>query len=85
MIYFDKKIKKEFTRHHAVLIKASYKNLGMPAPDFATLSRKRCLQAVNDFINQAKSSTDPKVKELKIHLEKGLRDLLPSHIPANWT
>jgi hypothetical protein len=86
LIYFDKSVKKAFTRHHAGLIADGYREAGMSAPDFAVLSRKNCLKAVDDFTKKVSGLAvkSPNILKLEDELSSGLRDLKPSHIPGNW-
>ena len=89
LIYFDKKIKGNFVKHHADALKNGYGALGQSVPNYAQLSRKECLNRIKDFIRATNSlsATSPNADDadsLRRLLTEGLRDLKPSIIPANW-
>lgn len=84
LLYFDKSIKKKFSRAHAGDLNKAYGELGLPKPAYAELSRKACLDEIKKVEQTASphsSSTVTKVRDLLIH---GLKNLEPDYIPENW-
>lgn len=85
LIYYPL-VAQRFTAHHAATVTSAYEDLGLEAPDFAQLSRKAALAAVQRFAraaDQAETQTDD-VREARALLTEGLRDLDPERIPSGW-
>jgi hypothetical protein len=76
----------KFAEAHASTIKAGFEALGMPVPDFKTLSRRDAMAQVAQF-EQKLASTTPRpaaADRLLPLLTDGLRSLKPSQIPEAW-
>jgi hypothetical protein len=86
LIYFDKKIKAKFSSHYAEAIKKGYNSLSKSAPNFSKLSRKACLQEIDNYVSELakQSSASIEATKLKDLLVEGLKGLDPKHIPTNW-
>ena len=74
-----------FVSHNGERVSAGFRALGLPAPDFKTLSRKDALAAIAQFETRL-ASTNPapgaasNVKELIA----GFKDLRTNVIPDTW-
>jgi hypothetical protein len=89
LLYFDKSVKKNFARQHAGLIRDGYRGVGLTAPDFAALSRKKALESIAAFETAFRrtANSPPAARSLLIALTSGLRDLeagSPPQIPETW-
>lgn len=85
LIYYDKSIKKNFANNKRQLIERGYRALGKPVPDFASLSRKDALTAIQVFERAIAGGAGPlDARNLLPHLTEGLRDLKATHIPSSW-
>ena len=86
LIYFNKKIRKQFSQYHAKLIKSGYEKIGLKAPVFSRLNRKDTMRYIDNFLSKYKAIKEktPEIDKLKDELINGLRDLKVSHIPASW-
>lgn len=87
LMYFTKTVAPNFQKHHAANIAAGYGAVGLPPPDFSTLSRKDALAQVATFeqkVNQLGANAPASARSLLTQLHSGLRDLNPAAIPPNW-
>jgi hypothetical protein len=86
LIYFDKSIKGKFAGNHAALIDSGYRSLGLTPPNFATLSRKDILKAIDTYGTAVKAAASPSADALRLRteLENGLRDLQTKNVPESW-
>lgn len=86
VIYYDAMVKKNFAKANAELIKNGYKKIGDVPPDYSVLSRKKAIEAVNDFARKVteKKITDPDVLKLRDVLVQGLVELKRQYIPDSW-
>ncbi|MEW6432390.1 MAG: LysM domain-containing protein [Myxococcota bacterium] len=86
LLYYSKTVAPKFAEAHASTIKAGFEALGMPVPDFKTLSRRDAMAQVAQF-EQKLASTTPRpaaADRLLPLLTDGLRSLKPSQIPEAW-
>jgi hypothetical protein len=86
LLYYSKTVAPKFAEAHASTIKAGYEALGLPVPDFKTLSRADALAQVARFEQKLADTTPrpPAAERLLPLLTAGLRDLKPSQIPEAW-
>lgn len=86
LLYFTRNVAPRFQEAHAPRIREGFSSLGLPVPDFATLSRADAMRAVEAFEAKA-NSTSPvpgAAAQLLPLLTEGLRDLRQSRIPDSW-
>jgi hypothetical protein len=86
LLYYSKTVAPKFAEVHASTIRAGYEALGLPVPDFKTLSRADALAQVARFEQKLAATTPrpPAAERLLPLLTTGLRDLHPSQIPEAW-
>jgi len=84
--FYDSMVKGKFQGAHAAKITAGFGAVGLPAPDFSTLSRKDALAQVAAFEAKLKSmSPKPAAAQTLLPLlTDGIRDLKASQIPSTW-
>ncbi|MHC4829097.1 MAG: peptidoglycan-binding domain-containing protein [Planctomycetota bacterium] len=86
LIYFTATIGGRFQDTHGTAVSAGYQALGLPAPDFSSLTRKQALTEIAGF-ETALASANPKpaaATEVLALLTDGLRDLSTEHVPNTW-
>lgn len=71
---------------HATLIANGYKAIGEKAPNYGSLSRKECQNAIDKYEKKMASSKITTSDALKLNEElvHGLKNLEVEHIPLNW-
>ena len=85
LLYYRKAVAPHFTSCHWDAIRSGYASLGASAPDFSALSRQDALASIETFATRARAPEAPApAHELADLLERGLRDLDPTVIPAGW-
>jgi hypothetical protein len=84
MIFYPE-VSKQFATHYGDRVSAGFRALGLPAPDFKTLSRKDALAAINQFQAKLASTNPPPAAASGIgDLMAGFKDLRNSVIPDTW-
>lgn len=72
----------KFADHYKGDLEAGYAEAGLPLPDFATLSRRDALAAIEEF---AAAATSGGAAGIALGLmQRGLRDMENEVIPTNW-
>jgi LysM repeat protein len=86
LIYYAATVAKKFALHYADAIRTGFAALGLPAPDFATLSRRDALAHVSTFEGRVRAASPPpeSAASLLPALTEGLVALDPSVIPDAW-
>ncbi len=79
---FYANVRAKFMTTHGATVRAGYDALKQAMPDYASLSRKDALQAIEAFAAAAAGS-DAAAKALDL-LQRGLRDLSPTVINETW-
>jgi hypothetical protein len=78
-------VSKNFQQHHGARVAAGFQALGLPAPDFKTLSRKDALAAIAQFdAKLASTNPAPAAASNVKDLLAGLKDLRTNVIPDTW-
>jgi hypothetical protein len=85
LIYY-KNVSGLFQATHKATIDAGFRELGLGAPDFGTMSRKDALAKIAEFDAQvaARGDVSRTVRYLSTILHGGLVDLSPAHVPDGW-
>lgn len=85
LIYY-KNVSTMFQATHKATIQAGFAELGLPAPDFAKLSRKEALEVIAAFDAALAGKEQPSraLTFLGQILHQGLSDLKPAYIPDGW-
>jgi len=83
--YYEHGVRREFQREHGRTIASGYRSLGLPAPDFARLSRKEALGAARAFESALNSVRNPDPAALETStLLVALSKLDPARIRPEW-
>ena len=78
-------VSKNFAQHHGARVADGFRALGLPAPDFKTLSRKDALAAIAEFENKLSSTSPvPAAAQNVKDLVAGFKDLRTNVIPDTW-
>jgi len=85
LLYFNN-VKSFFSSVHAPTITQGFTELGLPVPNFATMSRAEILATIESFDAKLAETTSPSttLQHLSTLLHDGLRDLSTSHVPEAW-
>jgi hypothetical protein len=86
LLYFTKAVAPKFAAHYPTAIREGYAAVGMPAPDFAKLSREEAMTAIAAYGEAVGKLDAPPAaaRTLQHLLEAGLRDLRADTIPITW-
>ncbi len=84
LLFFDARLKGRFAGAYRSLIANGYTALGIPAPDFARLSRRDAVNEVARFQSKADETQDEAAEALRPVLVEGLLQLSSRYIPENW-
>ncbi|RYX82304.1 hypothetical protein EON83_20135 [bacterium] len=86
LLYFNSTVAPRFARTYAKEISGGYRELVLPVPDFASLSRAGAVKSADAYL--AKLDKTPhastNAQNLATLLQRGVKDLDPSVIPDGW-
>ncbi|MFO0723518.1 MAG: hypothetical protein U1E65_07050 [Myxococcota bacterium] len=85
-LLFYKNVGTMFQATYGSSISSAFAELGLPKPDFGTLSRKDALATIQSFDAKLSAAEKPSAatKALATRLHEGLVNLSPSAIPTAW-
>jgi hypothetical protein len=84
LLFYSSLVRAKFAATYAGEIAAGYQAVGLPAPNYATLSRGQAVAAVGEFQSRAWSvPSSPAIQALLQRLD-GLYYLTPEVIPQEW-
>ena len=86
LLYFSDTVAPAFEKNYHQQIAQGYAKMGLPAPDYARLSRAAALKAIASFNAKLQENPDAPAdsQQLGVLLERGLGELDPSLIPDGW-
>ncbi|BCM93088.1 hypothetical protein IAD21_04976 [Abditibacteriota bacterium] len=86
LLYFNATVAPRFARTYSKQISSGYHELGLPVPDFASLSRAGAVKAVDSYLARIDKMphASANAQNLATLLQRGVKDLDPSVIPDGW-
>lgn len=86
LLYFTKNVAPRFQEVHSGRIRDGFSSLGLPVPNFATMSRADAMRTVAGFERALAEARPPPAaaNQLAPLLFAGLRELRQSQIPDSW-
>ena len=86
LLYFNATVAPRFAKTYAAPIQSGYRELGLPVPDFARLSRAEAVASVDAYLKKLDKTPGASAgaQNLASLLQRGVKDLDPSVIPDGW-
>jgi hypothetical protein len=86
LLYWNATVAPRFAQKYHAQIQSGYREVGLPAPDFALLGRAQTVKAVDQYIARLdkKPNASAQAQNLASLLSRGVKDLDPSVIPDGW-
>jgi hypothetical protein len=84
LIYYAATVARRFAAHFASAIEAGFSSVGLPAPDFAALSRRDALASIAAFEPRGRAPGAPPAAVALLQILEGLVQLDRAVIPDTW-